>query len=131
MDKKKQIIIAIIVLFFLTCIGSAAVFSGLRFISDLGVSRVFDNQFGDQLLKTSVALLELHKVRYGEYPENLRDLKYVGEWDRIALYSVRYRPNDDQSAYYIDLVRGWIGKPELSYPPEFWQGTGYDPSMGK
>ena len=40
-----------------------------------------DRKFGDQHLKTAVALIELHKVRYGEYPETLDDLTYTGEWD--------------------------------------------------
>jgi hypothetical protein len=44
-----------------------------------------DQKFGDQHLKTAVALIELHKVRYGEYPETLDDLRYTGEWDAIAL----------------------------------------------
>jgi hypothetical protein len=31
--------------------------------------------------------IELHKVRFGEYPNSLDGLKFVGDWDRIALSS--------------------------------------------
>jgi hypothetical protein len=44
--------------------------------------------FGDQHLKTTVALIELHKVRYGKYPDSLSDLKFTGECDQIALQGV-------------------------------------------
>ena len=86
-----------------------------------------DKMFGDQHLKTTVALLELHKVRYKKYPASLNDLKYIGDWDLIALRSVSYQPNKERTAYYVEVQRGWIGKPHLEMPAEFWQGTGYRP----
>lgn len=85
--------------------------------------------FGDQNLKTAVALIELHKVRYGKYPGSLNDLKFTGQWDQIALNSVEYYPNADRTRYYVEVERGWIGKPSLQMSNEFWQGTGYDPSL--
>ena len=88
-----------------------------------------DAKFGDQHLKTAVALIELHKVRFDHYPKSLRELKYAGDWDGIAIQSVRYVVNDEQNKYCVAVTRGWIGKPELDIPPEFWQGTGYDPSL--
>jgi hypothetical protein len=42
---------------------------------------------------------------------------------------VSYYPNPDRTAYYIEVDRGWIGKPDLQMPPEFWQGTGYSPRL--
>ncbi len=81
--------------------------------------------FGDQHLKTAVALVELHKVRYGRYPAALRELKFTGNWDAIALNSVAYYPAADGTADYLEVRRGWVGKPALNMPPEFWQGTGY------
>jgi hypothetical protein len=92
-------------------------------------AKVMDNQFGDQWLKTSVALIELHKVRYGKYPHSLSDLKFIGAWDPGALQNVRYHPNADRSAYYLEVKTGWMGKPELRMPDEFWRGTGYDPTL--
>jgi hypothetical protein len=95
-----------------------------------GVTRPFDNLFGDQHLKTAVALVELHKVRNGRYPEALDDLRFLGEWDQIALNAVRYCTDPDGTRYYLEVRRGWIGKPDLSPPPEFWQRTGFDKSLG-
>jgi hypothetical protein len=100
-----------------------------RSIIATGITRNFDNKFGDQYLKTAVALIELHKVRYGKYPDSLRDLKFTGDWDQIALISVNYIPSPNRDAYYIEVERGWMGKPDLHMPPEFWNGTGYRPSI--
>jgi hypothetical protein len=94
-----------------------------------GITRGFDNKFGDQHLKTAVALIELHKVRFGRYPDSLRDLKFTGDWDQIALMNVRYYPSPNRDAYYIEVERGWMGKPDLMMPPEFWKGTGYSSSI--
>lgn len=88
-----------------------------------------DAMFGDQHLKTTVALVELHKVRYGRYPEKLDDLKFLGDWDAIALNAVKYRVNPTGTRYCIEVERGWIAKPHLEIPPEFWKGTGFDPSL--
>lgn len=101
----------------------------VRSVIRSGITRGPDNLFGDQNLKTAVALIELHKVRYGKYPASLSDLKFTGQWDQIALQSVRYYPNADRTAYYIEVERGWIGKPDLKMPDEFWRGTGYKESL--
>ena len=90
-----------------------------------------DAQFGDQHLKTTVALVELHKARYGSYPETLAALKFTGAWDAIATTSVSYRANADRTRYCVEVQRGWISKPHLEMPQEFWQGTGYDPRLCK
>ncbi len=81
-----------------------------------------DQKFGDQHFKTSISLIELHKIRFGEYPTSLKDLKFTGEWDKIALGGMRYKLVEN--GYDLDVVRGWIGTPELSYPDEFWRGLG-------
>ena len=100
-----------------------------RSIIASGITRGFDNKFGDQHLKTAVALIELHKVRFGRYPDSLRDLKFTGDWDQIALMNVRYYPSPNRDAYYIEVERGWMGKPTFTMPAEFWKGTGYSPSF--
>ncbi len=84
----------------------------------------FANQtFGDQHIKTSIALIELHKVRYGQYPEDLDDLKHLGGWDQLHLKNVEYRRLGD--GYELNLTGGWSRAPsELEYPPDFWQGLG-------
>lgn len=88
-----------------------------------------DNLFGDQNLKTVVALVELHKVRNGRYPANLRDLRFTGQWDQLALQSVQYVCNADGTAYYVEVSRGWIGKPTFTMPEDFWHGTGYSAAL--
>jgi hypothetical protein len=127
--KKKTTLIIIIGFVVLIIVGIVSMFWLTRMISSSGITTVPDNMFGDQHLKTTVALLELHRVRYGEYPEKLSDLKFIGSWDRNALYSVQYIVSEDHNAYYVEVTRGWIGKPDLKMPDEFWQGTGYDPSL--
>ncbi len=81
-----------------------------------------DAKFGDQHFKTAISLIELHKVRYGVYPESLKDLKFTGDWDAIATNSVEYRRLE--SGYELNVNRGWVGQPTLTYPNEFWQGLG-------
>ncbi len=83
-----------------------------------------NQQFGDQHFKTVIALVELHKVREGEYPLSLDSLKYLGDWDLAHISSVKYqRLNDDE--YELDLINGWLGKPkELEFPEGFWNGLG-------
>lgn len=82
-----------------------------------------NQEFGDQNFKSSIALIELHKVRTGEYPESLEDLEFLGEWDKIYLSGVEYQRLEE--GYELNLVKGWIGNPEgLSYPDAFWEGLG-------
>jgi len=91
-------------------------------ISSCSFQKEADQKFGDQHFKTSIALIELHKLRFGEYPNSLSELKFVGEWDQLALSNVRYKKVS--GGYELDVVRGWVGKPELKYPSEFWKGLG-------
>jgi hypothetical protein len=81
-----------------------------------------DAKFGDQGFKTVISLIELHKTRFGHYPETLSELKYTGDWDPIAINSVQYRRLDN--GYELNIVRGWVGRPTLSYPADFWHGLG-------
>jgi len=86
-----------------------------------------DNEFGDQKFKTSIALIELHKTRYGEYPESLEDIKYIGSWDELQLNGVEYKKLD--KGYSLIVTRGWAGKPDLEYPDDFFQGLGIKMDM--
>jgi hypothetical protein len=101
----------------------------VRSFFSTGFSSQADQQFGDQNLKTALALIELHRVRYGSYPDTLNDLQFTGDWDQMAIHSVLYIPSEDHTRYYLEVERGWVGKPSLILPDEFWQGTGYDPSL--
>lgn len=125
--KKKRIPIVWIIVGVLAPF--VIVFVVIQAVRMSGITKVPDNLFGDQHLKTAVALIELHKIRYGKYPNSLADLKFTGQWDQIALQSVRYYPNADRTAYFIEVERGWVGKPTLDMPDEFWKGTGYSPNL--
>ncbi len=91
---------------------------------DLGKFKEGANkQFGDQHFKTAISLIELHKIRFGEYPATLDSIKYSGDWDKIVWTSVKYEKLD--TGYVLNLTNGWIGKPNtLKYPDEFWKGLG-------
>jgi hypothetical protein len=97
--------------------------------SGCGFQERADDKFGDQHFKTTVALVELYKVRHGEYPDSLKSLDFVGDWDQIALSSVAYRKVP--GGYELDITSGWIGRPTLKYPAAFWHGLGIQKSNVK
>jgi hypothetical protein len=129
-EKKKRStwLIAGIIAGVVVILGFGAFFA-IRTIVASGITKGPDAMFGDQHLKTAVALIELHKVRTGRYPEEFGKLQFTGQWDMIALQSVRYTAAEDGSSYYVEVRRGWVGKPELNMPTEFWRGTGYNPKL--
>lgn len=88
-----------------------------------GLTEQANKKFGDQNFQTAISLIEMHKIRNGSYPVILDSIKYYGDWDAMAISSVKYVKVGE--GYNLDLVNGWIGKPqELSYPDDFWQGLG-------
>ncbi|WP_233523325.1 hypothetical protein [Dyella solisilvae] len=94
----------------------------LMFSSACAFQEQADAKFGDQHFKTAIALIELYKIRHGSYPDTLDDLTFTGVWDAIALNSVHYKRLGE--GYQLDISRGWVGKPALSYPSDFWKGLG-------
>ena len=91
-------------------------------LAGCGLTGDMDAKFGDQHFKTAISLIELHKIRNGVYPESLKDLKFTGDWDAIATGSVEYHRLG--TGYELNIARGWVAKPEMSYPPAFWRGLG-------
>lgn len=124
--RRNRIILLFIAIVWLVIIIGVIAF---RSIIASGITANLDNKFGDQHLKTAVALIELHKVRYGKYPDSLRDLKFTGDWDPIHVNVVGYYPSPDSTSYYVEVKRGWLGKPTFTVPDEFWQGTGFSPTL--
>lgn len=100
------------------------------FLSSCDVLDEFNEQsfaaFNDQHFKTSIAPIELHKVRFGQYPQTLLDLKYVGDWDAMAISSVSYTKSSTESGdgYYLYVKPAMGGEVKLDYPDEFWNGLG-------
>ena len=90
----SRIVIGLIVACVLLAVVGAAL--AVRAIIASGITRGPDYMFGDQHLKTTVALIELHRTRYGKYPDSLDDLKFTGAWDAMALHSVKYCPAEDR-----------------------------------
>lgn len=127
MTANRKLLIGGAVVLGLVLVGSIAALVNSRLPGALGG---IDERFGDQHLKTTVALVELHQRRHDRYPATLDDLRFTGEWDRIALTSTQYCTNVDGSAYYVRVERGWMGEPDLSMPERFWEGTGFSRSVG-
>jgi hypothetical protein len=65
-NRKWIVWVGIATVVLLGAIGAGAVL-----LLRSGLTRPFDNLFGDQHLKTTVALVELHRIRYGRYSANL------------------------------------------------------------
>ncbi len=125
MKKKTSVIIVVLVV----CLIGLGVFKSVSNFLNSEFAGSANEMFGDQHLRTSVALIELHKLRYGVYPETLQDLKFIGQWDMIHISSVTYYTNEDRTAYFIYVAKGWIGEVDLAIPDEYWQGLGYDESL--
>ena len=79
--------------------------------------------FSDQGFKTTIALVELHHIRYGEFPESLDKLDFLGGWDPLYIRYVEY--NRLEQGYELNVTSGFADDPpSLTYPGEFWQGLG-------
>ncbi|MDM7862304.1 hypothetical protein QTP81_16980 [Alteromonas sp. ASW11-36] len=81
-----------------------------------------DETFGTQNFVSAVSIIELHNVRNGEYPEDLDELEFLGNWDAIWLSAVRYEKVDN--GYNLFVERGWATEPNLVFPIRFKQGLG-------
>lgn len=88
---------------------------------DIDVSSA-NKAFGTQNFVSAVSVIELHKLRNGEYPGNLKELEFLGEWDGIWLSAVRYEKV--ANGYNLYVERGWVSEPELEFPIKFKQGLG-------
>ena len=76
----------------------------------------------DQRFKAVIALVELHRLRFGAYPDSLKDLQFLAPYDQASLESVRYEKLPD--GYALDIITPKGEKPGLSYPADFWKGLG-------
>ena len=81
-----------------------------------------DEKIGARNFKSASALIELHNVRNGIYPNTLDQLEYLGDWDAIWHGAVNYTKTED--GYNLFVERGWVGKPELSLFRSFREGLG-------
>lgn len=84
---------------------------------------------GDWEFKKAIAQIELHKLRNGNYPNSLSDLKFLSQMDSSMFSLVEYTRYD--SVYELNLKMEFatldgkeMKKVNLHYPPEFWKGLG-------
>lgn len=92
----------------------------------------------DMNFKNTIGLIEIHKLRYGTYPNSLKDIKFLSVWDTAAFSGVQYIKLE--SGYELNTVSQYsdilndekkyedVG---LHYPPEFWTGLGCVKSNAK
>ncbi|HEY5746250.1 MAG TPA: hypothetical protein VIU12_09260 [Chryseolinea sp.] len=85
--------------------------------------------FADQEFKRAISYIELHKLRNGNYPNALSELRFLATMDSAMLDYVEYTRLD--SVYELNLkfefpsLNGEGNKTvQLKYPPEFWKGLG-------
>ena len=91
----------------------------------------------DEDFKKAIGFIELHKLRYGEYPASLSELKFVSGMDSSIYSSVQYTKLD--TAYELNNIYTFppFGNTKtesvikLHYPAEFWKGLGCIKSNAK
>lgn len=90
---------------------------------------VAQKMLADQELKKAIAYIELHKLRNGNYPNALSELKFLSAMDSSLFNSIEYTRFD--SVYELNIKTEFASsdgeeKKEipLKYPPEFWKGLG-------
>lgn len=82
----------------------------------------------DQTFRKTLGDIELHKLRFGQYPKSLSEIKFLNSFDSANFHSVQYHLLD--SGYELNLkargrnVDGQKLQIDLEYPEEFWQGLG-------
>ena len=76
----------------------------------------------DRRFKRAIALVELHRTRFGTYPQTFKDLQFLDPADYTMLAGTRYELLPD--GYALDVVVPTGTVLELSYPSDFWRGLG-------
>ena len=129
-STKKRVLVGSALFGLVVASGLVGAFAIKSALGGWSVTRKANALFGEQYFISTLAHVELHQTRYGTYPEDLDDLKFLGEWDQGYLQAVRYCTNDERSAYYFEVERGFSGKPEIELDDEVFQGTGFDADLG-
>ncbi|MBE9059838.1 hypothetical protein IQ256_02370 [cf. Phormidesmis sp. LEGE 11477] len=85
--------------------------------------RNFDQGHADQNFKRAISLIELHKLRFGSYPDTLNESafrKHMGGWDSSIYRAVTYSKLEDG----YELNSNSQENAQLNYPQAFWSGLG-------
>jgi hypothetical protein len=85
----------------------------------------------------AVGQVELHRLRFGRYPDSLDDLRFLAgadsgrvlgqsaaAWRNPSLAVVESTPADDGRSYEVRVKRPLGGTVPVGVPEEYWRGTG-------
>ncbi|MFL5764301.1 MAG: hypothetical protein ACJ77K_10215 [Bacteroidia bacterium] len=126
---KKFTFIFFSFIFFSACLGDKSK-KGIGNLMQSGMRMQADEKF-----KTSLALIELHKIRTGSYPETLEDIGFLTQMDSMSFSFVKYTLLDSTYRLDINFIPGFKGEANngvgLHYPEGFWKGTGCSQSNTK
>ena len=81
--------------------------------------RLLQKVLGSKSQKPGGAFPDPHPRQFATNLFIMRDLKFTGDWDQIALMNVHYYPSANRDAYYIEVERGWMGNRLSRCPPNF------------
>lgn len=86
------------------------------------------DMFADQQFKAALYNIEMHKLRFGSYPDSLRQLRFLS-MDSSSIMAMDYQKLDSGYALnftgkYASLSGQTDVTVSLNYPDEFWQGLG-------
>jgi hypothetical protein len=87
------------------------------------LSSNFNRDHEDQNFKKAIALIELHNIRFGDYPESLQEesfKEFMGDWDKFIYNAVIY--SRLEGGYELNLNSQ--ESLQLEYPQAFWNGLG-------
>jgi len=120
MSHKKKLMVITLATF---AIGAVALVIAGPFLLQSAWSNLQNDSEVDSLVRV-VSLIELHRLRNGQYPATLDELEYLGQWDGISVSGMDYAPAPDHSAYFLQ-PRSTRARTVATMPEEFWRGTGY------
>ncbi len=125
MPTRKLIFILLPVVF--TCL-NACIPTGMKKEMDASMSAA-QQIMADMEFKKAISLIELHKLRSGQYPDSLQQIQFLSAMDSSMFTYVNYKRLD--TAYELNCHmefpsfddKGTV-RIKLHYPAEFWKGLG-------
>jgi hypothetical protein len=75
-----------------------------------------------------ISLIELHKKRYGNYPDSLKHIKFLTHWDNFNRYAYTKKGEYYELNVILDSVNraynSSLNLSDIKCPDEFWHGIG-------
>lgn len=127
---KKLVLVAIVIGVAMAAVLAVVGIRTYRRIEEQWTAPGAQTRFiGPKAMNKGVGLVELHRARYGRYPATLSDLTFLGGPDRAELGWLEYASSEDGSAYFLAVARDFHEADEVTWPTEYWEGTGYEPAL--